>query len=197
MENFDTYKNQWQSGRKQLVEKGSGIEEIIQLAQKKKRESIMSHYGTIIVLSITFIGLVLFFKYIAPFNELLSHIGMLFMLGGLLVRILAEVFSLMKGFSLPPDMTTEQHIRKMMEFHHLRKKIHGVFTIIILVLYVIGFYLLTPEFSLHIEQKWMILMHISFVFVAVGLYFLIRKSIKDELATLKEWSELQTDLHQS
>jgi hypothetical protein len=58
-------------------------------------------------------------------------------------------------------------------------------------MYVIGFYLLTPEFSQHIPLQWMIMMHVSFVIMAAVLFWLISKGVRKEMSTLKYLANLR------
>ena len=81
-----------------------------------------------------------------------------------------------------------------LSFYTFRKKVHGPATITTVVLYVIGFYLLSPEFSKYIEMKWMIAMHVSFVFAAFVLVIQAKKGMAKEMKVLKSLIELKKEM---
>jgi hypothetical protein len=47
--------------------------------------------------------------------------------------------------------------------------------------------MLTPEFSLYLDSMWVWIMNISFVFIAFGLFWFIRKGVVEELAILRKF----------
>ncbi len=194
MKELENLKNKWQSGRKDLPTMPINSHELIKIAAQKKKSSILAHYGTITVLSITLVVLILFFIYVAPFQKSLSHIGIALMAGGLAIRIIVEAFSLAKAQKVLLEQTTIENTEHRIRFYNFRKQIHSTFTVIIFALYIIGFYLLTPEFSQNIEFNWMIIMDGSFVLIMIVLIYIIRKSTKDELQQLKDLAELNENL---
>ncbi|MFZ6663626.1 hypothetical protein [Peijinzhouia sedimentorum] len=197
MKELDDLKNKWQSGKKDLPSMPINSQELIKKAQKKKKASVLAHYGTITILSITLIVLILFFTKVAVFQETLSHIGVALMAGGLALRIIVEAYSLVKAKRISLEQTTIENTELNIHFYNFRKKIHSTFTIIIFALYIIGFYMLTPEFSQYIEFNWMLLMDGSFVIIMLGLIWIIRKSTREELQHLKDLIELKQNLKEA
>jgi hypothetical protein len=192
MEDFNDLTQQWKKGRS-----GENIpdpKEIILLAKQKKQHSIQAHIGTIGILTTTLIVLSLFFIYVAPFRETISHTGIILMLGGLFIRVVIEIVSMRKAAVIAPDQTTIEHTNRMIGFYEFRKKIHGPLTYIIFGLYGVGFFLLIPEFSLYISESWMIIMVISFLVIMTGLLIIIWKSTRRELRILKELVTLKSAL---
>ncbi|GAA5030366.1 hypothetical protein GCM10011506_19480 [Marivirga lumbricoides] len=194
MKEFNEFKDEWQAGRQQVVQNTSDTTKIKELARQKKRKSIMAHVGTIIVLTITLVILCLFFYYVAPFKTILSLTGVALMLGGLTLRIIVEIFSLLKANKLRLDYSLKDSNNQLISFYKFRTKIHGGFTLIIIALYCIGFYMLTPEFSLYINLQWMILMDSSFVVIAVILFWQLKKGVMAEKQVLKELVNLNSGL---
>jgi hypothetical protein len=197
MEELEDLKNQWQSGKKNLLLMPINSQELIKKAQKKKKASVVAHYSTIAILSITLIVLILFFTKVAVFQLTLSHIGVALMVGGLALRIIVEAYSLVKAKRISLEQTTIENTELNIRFFDFRKKIHSTFTIIIFALYIIGFYMLTPEFSQYIAFNWMLLMDGSFVIIMLALIWIIRKSTREELQHLKELIELKQNLKEA
>ena len=86
--------------------------------------------------------------------------------------------------------TTENTIN----FHQFRKTIHKVIAPLIIVLYTIGFYIITPEFSLYIEFRNLVLIDISYVIIGIILFIVIRKGVKKEMQKLTDIIELKNDI---
>ena len=180
----------WKSARSAQPASTINTAQLIETANQKKRASLRAHYYTIAILSITLISLVSFFVTVAPMQQTLSRIGIALMLGGLVIRIGVEVASLVRGSKIDWQAQPDSAIKQAKAFYQFRKQIHGAFTMIILVLYVIGFYLLTPEFSQYLSKNMMIYIHVSFVVVAVILFWQIRKGVRREVETLQELARI-------
>lgn len=195
MKEFDEFKNEWKAGRKQEGVMTTDSKAIKMVAKQKKRKSVVAHISTILVLSITLLVLCLFFYYQAPFTTVLSLSGVTLMLGGLALRITIEIYSLIKANMLKLDYSASQSNKQLIDFYNFRTKVHGGFTLTIIALYCIGFYMLTPEFSLYISMKWMIIMDSSFVLIAVILFWQLRKGVMEEKKVLKELAELKAELN--
>ena len=182
--------NKWNLDKAAISSAGSP-DLLIRQAKARKKQALGEIYGNIIILVLSFFGLGLFFYHFTPVKEMLSRIGISLMLGGLLLRITIEVISMAKSRSIAFSDQLAQTAAAALSFYTFRRKIHGPVTLSILVLYGIGFYLLTPEFSLYIPSKWMIAMHVSFPLITVALIWVIRKGIRKEMASLKYFTQLQ------
>lgn len=195
--NLDSLKNMWQEAAKlRETEAIVSTETIIAEAQKEKQKTLKMHIGNILVLSLTLAGISAFFMYVARFNELISHIGVGLMTGGLALRILIEFFSIYRSTKIDVTETAFNTNKAWLSFHKFRKIIHGPITITILVLYTIGFYLLTPEFSLYFSKPLMILIDLSYILAAVIFTWQIRNAIKKEMNYLNELIRLDKYLIQ-
>lgn len=191
---MDEFKNKWKKAKEAAILPPQNIEALIDSAQQKKRSNLYFHYGNIIILSITLIGLSLFFYYVAPFRELLSRTGVALMLGGLIIRIVIEIYSVLKSKKIRMLNDAASTTSDTLEFYRFRKKIHGPVTITIVALYCLGFIMLGPEFSKYIALEWMILMYLSFVLGAVLLIWQIGKGIQKEMKILLELAELRKEM---
>ncbi|WP_282088947.1 hypothetical protein [Aquimarina algiphila] len=195
MENeFDELQNKWQKGKKDIENNTETINETLATITTKKNSSVQFHYGNIAVLSVTLIGIAAFFYFLAPVQEILSRIGVVLMLGGLLTRIVIECISVSKSKKIDVIDNVLKTTNNTIAFYKFRKQIHGPVTIIILALYTIGFYMITPEFSLYFSTWKMILIDVSYIIGAIIFISFIRKSIKKEIKTLLEIIELRNKM---
>ncbi|WP_271766281.1 hypothetical protein [Aquimarina algiphila] len=195
MENeFDELQNKWQKGKKDIENNTEIINETLAAITTKKNSSVQFHYGNIAVLSVTLIGIAAFFYFLAPVQEILSRIGVVLMLGGLLTRIVIECISVSKSKKIDVIDNVLKTTNNTIAFYKFRKQIHGPVTIIILALYTIGFYMITPEFSLYFSTWKMILIDVSYIIGAIIFISFIRKSIKKEIKTLLEIIELRNKM---
>jgi len=190
MENeMDDLKEIWKSAKSNVTQAAQttvSTETLIRQAESKKRQALLAHYGTIGVLSAVAVMLVLCFIFFFPFRHLLSRTGVALMIGGLIVRIGIEIFSVIKSNKVKVSDSTAQATDDTLAFYQFRKKIHGPVTLTIVLLYIIGFYMLSPEFSLHIPLYLLVIFDGIFVVAGVILTWVIRRSIKKELEDLRE-----------
>ncbi|MDH7444347.1 hypothetical protein [Aquimarina sp. 2201CG14-23] len=188
---FEALQRQWQSDKDGIESKPQDIENTISSIKKKKNWSVRFHYGNILVLSLVLIGIIAFFYFIAPVKELLSRIGVGAMIGGLILRVIIESLSVVKSKKINMVDDALQTTNDTIAFYNFRKTIHGPVTIAIIVLYTVGFYMITPEFSLYFKTWQMILIDVSYIFGAIIPFIAVRKSIKKEITTLIEIIELK------
>lgn len=196
MENeMDDLKKIWKSAKENTVRSAASTDDLIQQAESKKRRTLAAHYANIAILGLTVAMLWFCFRHFFPFRETLSLAGVALMIGGLVVRISIEIFSIVKSNRVRVSHTTAQVTEDAIGFYEFRKKIHGPVTMIIVALYIIGFYFLSPEFSKYIPLKWMVVMDIGFLVGAGILSWLIRKGMMQELTDLKQLVEIRKQLH--
>jgi hypothetical protein len=193
---MDPLIKQWKEG-KETVKPLERADEIIRKAKRKKKSVLDFHYGNIVVLSITLIVISVYFYFLTPFRETLSRIGVVLMLGGLLARIIIEVFSVIKSKKVQLMNDSSTATNDAISFYHFRKKIHGPVTICIIVLYVMGFFFLSPELSKYISRSGMVLINGSFVAGAVFLIWVIRKGIRKEISNLADLIEVKKGMSES
>lgn len=188
---FETLQNQWKKDKGNIESTSNDAEEIFSSIKKKKSWSTRFHYGNILVLSIVLIGIMAFFYFVAPVQELLSRVGVGFMVGGLLIRIIIEIISVSKAKNINMVNDALQTTNDTITFYNFRKTIHGPVTIGIIGLYTIGFYMITPEFSLYFETWQMILIDVSYIIGAIIPFLAVRKNIKKEIKILLEIIQLK------
>ncbi len=194
-EDFSTLKGNWYSLKDKIdVSSASAVEDIEKKIKTKERENYFFYYGTIIILSITLIGIVLFFIYVAPVQEIMSKIGAWLMIVGLLFRIIIEIMSISKAKRIKKIDNTLDNLENLEKFHRFRKIIHNIISPIILTAYTIGFFIITPEFSKYIEFWYLTLYCISYFVAGIIIFSVIRKSVKKEMKKIDEILSLKKEL---
>jgi len=192
---LDDIKSMWQQAKESgQHQKTADVNALITLGEAKKKSMLAAHYGNALVLSITVAVLIFYFYYLYHFQMTLSHIGYNLMIGGLIVRIAIEIFSVVRSKRISISDTAVHSLENSIAFYQFRRRIHGPITIFIFTLYFVGFYMLTPEFSKYISLKGVILMDTSALVVAAVLILFIRRGILQELRDLEKIVELQKSL---
>ena len=191
---IDDLKHEWSEAKKHPPEKTTSVEELISRSNQKLKSTWIHYVKNIAILTLTLVGITAFFMYVAPLENTLSHIGISCMLGGLLLRILAECYGIYRSFKM--DMSQPALIvnKLYLDFHTHRKKVNGAFTISILLVYTVGFYLLIPEFSNYLSTIAVVLIAVSYLLSATIFGYFIRKSVRDEKLILNQLLELQQEL---
>lgn len=193
---LDDIKKMWQevkeSSQQQFV--ATNVNALITLGEAKKKSTLTAHYGNALGLTVTLAMLIFCFYYVFHFQMVLSNIGATLMIGGMALRILIEIFSALRSQRIKISDTTSQSVHNTISFYQFRKRIHGPVTILIFGLYFVGFYMLTPEFSMHLSLSWVIVMDASAVVIAIVLILIIRHGILKELKDLEKIVDIQTNL---
>ncbi|MEO6730708.1 MAG: hypothetical protein ABIN01_05790 [Ferruginibacter sp.] len=190
----DDLKNLWQNARNNDQAEPPNTGHIITLAKQQMKSSIQLQLTTILILIIVAIGLSAFFMYVAKFKQTISHIGTGLMLGGLALRIIIEIFSIRLLANIDLGETALKTNNASMAYFRFRQHINGPVTIAIIVLYTIGFYMLTPEFSLFFSMPAMIMIDLSYILAAAIFTWFIRMAIKKETKILNEILRLRNDI---
>ena len=191
---FKNLQQKWQKQKKELGDSSLNFEQILSKIESNRKKGLSFHYGNIITLLITLIGLFLFFYFVAPVEELLSRIGVGFMMIGILIRIVIEIFSSIKSKKINKLDTALKTTELTIDFYKFRKKVHGAIMHVIFVLYLVGFYMISPEFSNYFSLWQMILMDVSCFIIIAVIYIQIRKGIKNEMHMLLEIIELKNEI---
>ena len=169
--------------------------EILQQAKVRKKESIRFQGGNIAVLSVVFIGISLFFRFVAPMATTLGRIGIGLMLGSLFLRILIECYTWQLGRHLYFHENADAALNMARQYHRLRRIIHGPLTAAVLILYTVGLLFLFPEFSLYLPFNQLTLFLGLYIVAALVLFWRIGREVKKELRQLAQLTALQQELH--
>ncbi len=197
MENeLSDLKKVWQQAQLHQPAPRVSSETLITQARLKKKTVYAEHFGNLAVLGGTVLLLIVYFYFIYSLQDTASIWGINFMIVGLLVRIGIEVLSFMQSRKIQVDRPTTDSLLSLMAFHRLRKRIHGPITLVIVAMYVVGLYAVTPEAGRHISATAFMWMHISIPAIAIFLVMVGRKGIRNEMRALKKLVEIQQRLQQ-
>ena len=195
-ESDDELTNLWKQAKQQHPPAPSAPNVLAEKARSTVRHTRNFHLGNVAILLTVVVGLLAFFYYVAPLQTTLSRIGIGLMIGGLLVRIGIELHSVARSARINLGVNAVQATDDALSFYRFRKRIHGPITITIVLLYSLGFYLLTPEFSRYFSLFWMVLIDGSYLVGAVILILLIRQGIRKEMKALAELIDIKKEMMQ-
>lgn len=190
----DNLKNMWKDARNNHPGEPADTGHIIAMAKQQIKRTIRLQMTTILILTVVAAGLSAFFMYVAKLNHTISHIGTGLMIGGLVLRIIIELISIRLSANIDLSKTALKANNASLAYFKFRKKINGPVTITIVVLYSIGFYMLSPEFSLYFSTPVMIIMDLSYILIAVIFTWFIRMTIKKETNISNEILRIQNDI---
>lgn len=189
-------KEMWQKSKANPPRNLPSTQELIDQAQQKKRQSIVLQFTAIMVLSVTLLVLIIFFNWVAPLKNGLSLLGKGLMQAVLLIRILVEVYSIYRAQRIKIGVDAYRSNQAQLDYYQYRKKLHGYFTIVLLIIYSLGFFMLGPEFSQHFNILGMILIYGSYLLAAFITSYFIQKGIRDEMKVLKELLLIREELEE-
>ena len=189
---FEQLQDQWRQAKDSI--RVTPSEELVKQAKSRKKDNLYFHYGNTIILTVVLIMISLFFYYNTPFQDILSWIGVSLMIGGLIIRILLELYSTGRSKRIDYGDPTTETTQNLIRFYEFRKKVHRWPTIIIVGLYTVGFYMLTPEFSRYLSAEAVIIMDISYILGAIFLIWQIRKGLKKEINDLRNMVRIRQEL---
>lgn len=180
MEAFEDLKSQWDNQSQPEVPKDGSKQIMAKIDAIRKKQRI-----TNVVLGSTIFVLAAFFIYISAYKFQTVMLGLLLMIGVLAVRIGLEIHSIhtLKKMNIAQD--SESFKNRMIHYYTNRKKVHFVFTPIIVLLYCIGFAILLPSFKANMSSGLYTYILISAVVSLVVLSIFIFKQIRKELNVLK------------
>ncbi len=194
---FSDLQNAWQAQIKERNVERPNFQQLVAEIENKNKKGLSFHYWTVLILTVTIIGLVSFFYFIAPVQEIMSRIGIGFMTIGLALRVAIEIGSALRSAKINNLDTALKSTKATLAFYAFREKVHGALTHIIFVLYIVGFYLISPEFSLYFSLGQMILMDVSFLIIIAFIYIFMRKGIQKEMKMLGDVVALKKEIEQS
>lgn len=186
----------WQAAKQDTSPTSLEASAMIAQARTHRRRTQRFHWINVAVLLLVVIGLGAFFTYLAPLQDTLSHIGIGFMIGSLLLRIGIEVYSAVISSRIDLSIAPRQALETARVFHRFRQTIHGPITGAIVALYSLGFFVLLPEFSRYFNLLWIVLMSVSYVIGAVFVTWQVRRGIRREMQALARLSAIEKELKQ-
>jgi hypothetical protein len=190
---MDDLTSLWKGGKPGSVPQES-VNSIINQAKERQRSSLFAHFGNIAIMTGVMLLVAFFFLYLYPVGALLSKAGVYIMIGGLAIRITVEAFSVARSRRIDVSDAAAKAAGDALEFYNFRRRVHGPVTLVCVGLYIIGWFMLSPEYSRYMPTLWLIAMDLGFVIMAVILIVVIRKGLRKEIADLYRIVELRRQL---
>lgn len=181
MEKFKELQSSW--NQQAVIEPKLDTEEIKTKSFQKIKAQKVKHFWTIGILSTLIFVLILFYKLIYN-DEITSKIkGVELMIFVIVIRIILEIVSAMLFQKIDFTTSFKNHTDQLVTYFKFRKTIHFIFTPIIYLLYIVGFYLLLPLFKTNLSHGFYIYVIVSgIVFLtlfSLQLFKIIRKDLND------------------
>ncbi|WP_196891243.1 hypothetical protein [Aureivirga marina] len=191
---FEKIQNNWNQNKEEIEFPVLNFDALKEKIKKKEKENFLFYYSTIMILFITLVVISSFFYFVAPVKEIISRIGVGLMLGGLLFRIVIEIISIYKAKRINTIESTLQAAENSLSFYKFRQLIHRVIAPIVVFLYTIGFFMISPEFSKYLGFWNVVFIDVFYVVIGIILFFVIRKGIQKEVQKLKDILKLKQEI---
>lgn len=181
MEKFKELQSSW--NQQAVIEPKLDTEEIKTKSFQKIKAQKVKHFWTIGILSTLIFILIFFYKLIYN-DEITSKIkGVELMIFVIVIRIILEIVSAMLFQKIDFTTSFKNHTVQLVTYFKFRKTIHFIFTPIIYLLYIVGFYLLLPLFKTKLSHGfylYVIVSGIAFLTLFnLQLFKIIRKDLND------------------
>lgn len=181
MEKFKELQSIW--NQQAVIQPKLDTEEIKTKSFQKIKAQKLKHFWTIGILSTLIFVLILFYKLIYN-NEITSKVkGLELMILVIVIRIILEIVSAILFQKIDFTTSFKNHTDQLVTYFKFRKTIHFIFTPIIYLLYIVGFYLLLPLFKTNLSEGFYLYVLISGVvfltLFSMQLFKIIRKDLND------------------
>ena len=193
---IENLKALWQESRSTDTGEPFNSGRIIAVAKEKIKRTVRMQLTTIFILTLTLAILCAYFIFGVSLQVTVSRIGALLMTGGLAVRILIEICSIRLARKVDLAATARNSNHTALIYHRFRGVVNGPVTVAILLLYSVGFYMLTPAFTVIFPTPLLILIDVSYLFIALLFIGFIRNTIKKERRILDQLLQIQEELNE-
>jgi hypothetical protein len=184
----------WQTAKESTPQPLQTAADIIAKAQSKKKSSLYQHYGNAGILGGWVIMIVVFFYYLFPFRDALSQAGVHLMVGGMALRIVVEIISIYRFLKIDLSDQTLKATQDSVEFYDFRRTVNGPVTYMLVGIYMVGFFMLTPECSKYMGKIGILTFDFVAIGIAIVLVRVIGKGIRQEMEDLWMVIELRKKL---
>jgi protein-S-isoprenylcysteine O-methyltransferase Ste14 len=165
------------------------VDDLIAQAKKSQRRTMVYQYQNIGVMTLSWLAVGGFFGLWLPFQSGLSHIGVGLMLVSFGLRIAVEGWSIYRLGRLNLGQEAQQSAMQSLRYCRWRQRLHGPFTLTIVVLYSLSFFLLTPEFWATMPTWQVVAIDASYLAGAAILIWQIRSGIHQEMAQVNQMAD--------
>lgn len=195
MEEFNDIISKWKG--QQIPDNGDNLLTAVASATSNASKAKKLQQNTILVLGATILVLIAF-AFFSSQSSTMFYFGLSVMIFALLLRVAIEMRSITKLNRISKASGTLLYVQSLRKLYLTRKRIHGVFTYLLLLLYAVGFCLLLPTFKLtlpHAFYTYIVVCGIVLLLViAIFIAFMNRKELKTISRSLEKLSEVETQL---
>ncbi len=184
MNNFEELQSNWKS-QPEIQATDEGFQSLLNGLRKIKNKQ----HITKIVLGSTIVILIGFFFYIAGYSNQQVVLGITFMIGSLLMRILLEVLSIRNLNKMNMVSQQTDFRNDLLAYYKNRKLVHFLWTPVIISCYAIGFLILLPLFKANLSTGFYTYIVISSIVLLIFFSVFIAKQIRNEIKELKRLQE--------
>jgi len=154
------------------------------LAQLRKQQKI-----TQLILGITGAILIAFFFYIAAYKHSGTLIGMLLLISVIVFRVSIEIISQQKLRKINILLSFVDFKEQLITYYKKRKKLAFTTIPVLLIVYNIGFAIMSYYFYQYLSRGFFYYIIISYLVSFIILFYFIRKQVLNELHILKNLQE--------
>ena len=180
MNNFEELQSDWKNQSK-IEPTEQGFQNLLTALREIKNKQRVSN----VILSITVIILIGFFFYISGYNNQQVILGISFMIGSLLVRMLLELWSMRKLNKMNTLSNRADFRNELIVYYTDRKFVHFLWTPLILLTYVSGFLILLPLFKATLSTGFYTYIIVSSIMLLIFFSIFITKQIIQEMKKLE------------
>ena len=180
-DNFEEIQKLWHQQENNSVAPSVLMEKGREAQQKIKNE----HRYTMIIMIISAGVLISFFIAITAWHYEGFTAKLFLMVFVLLLRWLLERYSFRKWQHIKPTLSAEVYMKKITSFYRWRKKLHIVYTPILIVIYTIGFLLLLPYFEESLSRGFYLYVIWSGAVSIAVICIIIFRQVRRELRLLR------------
>ena len=184
MNNFEELQSNWKN-QPEIQATEAGFQSLLDSLRIMKNKQRITY----LVLGSTIIILIGFFFYIAGYSNQQVVLGITFMIGSLLIRILLEVLSIRNLNKMNMVSQQTDFRNDLLAYYKNRKLVHFLWTPIIIACYVIGFIILLPLFKATLSAGFYTYIIISSIVLLIFFSVFIAKQIRNEIRELKRLQE--------
>lgn len=184
MNNFEELQSNWKN-QPEIQATENGFQTLLNALRTIKNKQRITN----VVLGSTVIILIGFFFYISGYSDQQVILGISFMIGSLLVRILLEVLSI-RNLNKMNTLSQQTDFRKdLIVYYTNRKFVHFLWTPIIIGCYIAGFLILLPLFKATLSAGFYTYIIVSSIVLLIFFSVFIAKQIRNEMKELKRLHE--------
>lgn len=184
MNNFEELQSNWKN---QETDKATetGFNEVLRGAKRIKNKQRITN----IILGITVAILISFFIYISGYKNNQVILGLSLMVGTLIMRMLLEILSIKKLKQMNSLLDHKAYKQELICYYEQRKNVHFIWTPLIVLGYVAGFFILLPLFKANLSSGFYSYIIVSGIISLIVLTVFIAKQIQNEMQEIRRLKE--------